>query len=184
MCQMVQSLDTLLIIRYLLRRNKSLKVTLQYYSLYSYRKMNSAAITIVLMLIPGSYCIICDSIPRNVTKPKQNNEMNKYQIMLQGNPKGYVHEQRYKGKSSKYSLLQCFQVLLFFSVTLFATYGQPTFKKYTITAEPANNVILDVPTGRFEIAEESNIFSKFSTNCPNTVVESNLVPKTQITVSI
>lgn len=52
------------------------------------------------MLIPGSLCIMCDSIPRNVSKPKQNNEMNKYQIMFQGNPKGYVPEQRYKGKNA------------------------------------------------------------------------------------
>lgn len=73
---------------------------------------------------------------------------------------------------------------MFFSVTLFATYSQPTFKKFTITAETANNVILDVPTGHFEIEQGSEIFSKFSTNCPNTVIESNLVPKTEISVSI
>lgn len=68
-------------------------------------------------------------------------------------------------------------------MTLFATYGQPTFKKFTLTSEPANNVILDVPTGHFEIEESSEIFLKFSTNCPNTVIESNLVPKTNISVS-
>lgn len=60
--------------------------------------MNVIVISLVLILIPGSYCIICDSIPRNVTKSKQNNEMNKYQIILQGNPKGYVPEQKYKGR--------------------------------------------------------------------------------------
>lgn len=69
-------------------------------------------------------------------------------------------------------------------MTLIATYGQPTFKKFTITSEPANNVILDVPTGHFEIEEGYEIFSKFSTNCPNTVIESNLVPKTQISVRL
>lgn len=61
--------------------------------------MNSIiAISLVLILIPGSMCIICDTIPRNVTKPKQFNEMNKYQIYLHGDPKGYVPDQKYKGE--------------------------------------------------------------------------------------
>lgn len=75
--------------------------------------------------------------------------------------------------------------MLSFTVTLVATYSQSTFKKFFLISEAPNHLILQVPTGRFEIdgGSQSEIYTKFSSEYPNTVIETNTVPKTNISVS-
>ncbi|KAJ8910011.1 hypothetical protein NQ315_014437 [Exocentrus adspersus] len=108
-------------------------------------------------------CIsVCNKLPDGVVNPRNRNDIGKYILEIPGNPQNYTPNQKY-------------------NITLKISPRVPpkTFRHFMITLEPdeGNEEHL---VGQLDI--ETYTLARISQDCRDTVVESSLVPKTEIKV--
>ncbi|KAJ8946059.1 hypothetical protein NQ318_009184, partial [Aromia moschata] len=59
---------------------------------------------------------------------------------------------------------------------------QKTFKHFVLTVESENSENDETDVGRMDLSPETKMLARFSNQCPNTLVESSVVPKSEIQV--
>ncbi|XP_057653366.1 spondin-1-like [Diorhabda carinulata] len=121
-------------------------------------------------LISLSCSLDCDLIPDNIKGPKNRNDIDRYILSIQGNPKSYTPNQKYNvslmvnpDKRPQKSFRQ-------FVLSLESIEGTSTTQSYR-------------PTGQFEFETGLQMLTQFSDKCPNTVVENSKIPKREIQVN-
>ncbi|CAH0561042.1 unnamed protein product [Brassicogethes aeneus] len=106
--------------------------------------------------------------PIGAYKPRNRNDVGRYIIDIPGNPKNYVANQRYNVTLKSNPLSRSLR----------------SFKSFMITLESekaenfADDVNVNQAVGHFEFGND--MLSMFSSVCPNTVLESNALLKTEV----
>nr|XP_023018080.1 spondin-1-like [Leptinotarsa decemlineata] len=122
---------------------------------------------ILISLIFGINSLPCDKIPEGVRKQKNINDIDRYIIVIHGNPKTYTPNQKYN-------------VSLQVNPTVTV---QKAFKRFILNLESEKDSTATNqyhPTGQFEFEYGSAVLAKFSERCPNTVIENSKLPKSKI----
>ncbi|CAH1962409.1 unnamed protein product [Acanthoscelides obtectus] len=121
---------------------------------------------LICLLICKVYCMNCDRMSVNVLKPKNINDIDRYMIAIHGNPKSYAPGQRY-------------------NVSLKLSDDSPAYKKFKwfiLTAEFESSQ-QNGHAGKFDIVYGADeVLATFSKFCPNTIVETSEIPKTEVQV--
>lgn len=126
-------------------------------------------IGVVISLIYKTHSYKCDRTPVGIFKNRNRNDVGRWILDIPGNPKTYLPNQRYNISLK----------LDPFSMT------HRTFKSFIITLEQDISFAMidqhiNYAIGHFEFGEDS--LAKFSRRCPNTVIETNSVPKTEVQI--
>lgn len=146
-------------------------------------------IGIIVSSIYESQSYRCDRIPLGVSKPRNPNVAGKYLLDIPGNPKTYRPNENYNSKYKHIKLnkhkFKCIKYILVSLKVDPYSMTPRTFKGFIVTLEQhitynllANDIVRN--TGQFHFGED--MLAKFSDKCPNTVVESNSLPKTEVHV--
>ncbi|CAH1113577.1 unnamed protein product [Psylliodes chrysocephalus] len=123
----------------------------------------------ILFLFTSSNCLDCDIIPEDIVKPKNRNDVDRYIIYIQGNPKSYTPLQKYNVSLKLNPNKMPQKAFKQFILTLESVDGQTDMQAYR-------------PTGQFDFERNSQIMTRFSDTCENTVVENSKIPKWEIQV--
>nr|CAH7757591.1 unnamed protein product [Callosobruchus chinensis] len=122
---------------------------------------------LIFLLICKVYCMNCDRMSVNVMKPKNINDIDRYMIAIHGNPKSYAPDQRY-------------------NVSLKLSDDSPVYKKFKwflLTAEFENSEQQNGHAGKFDVVYGADeVLATFSKFCPNTIIETSEIPKTEVQV--
>uniref|UniRef100_A0A6P7GNG6 Spondin-1 n=1 Tax=Diabrotica virgifera virgifera TaxID=50390 RepID=A0A6P7GNG6_DIAVI len=128
-----------------------------------------AAFIGILFLISIANTLDCDIVPEDIIKPKNINDIDRYIIYIQGNPKTYTPNQKYNVSLRVNPARYPKKAFRRFFLTLESVDGKSTAQSYH-------------PTGQFEFEMGAQILSQFSDRCPNTVVENSKLPKWEVQV--
>ncbi|KAG5866745.1 hypothetical protein JTB14_002246 [Gonioctena quinquepunctata] len=122
---------------------------------------------ILFLLLSKAYSHACLKTPNGVRRLKNINDIDRYIIVINGNPKTYTPGQTYN-----------------VSLQVNPNISAKKFKHFILTLENERDSTTDNlyhSSGRFGLFE-TGVMAKFDEDCRNTVIENGKMPKTEIQV--